>query len=111
MAAGPQHAAPPGCGSDEDEALEVLAYLVTSARTQVDEAAEYGPLRLVTAARRLAEFLRPRASGDFAAVIDALAEIPLLAVPRDDRQDYVEQLDGACRAVARHLSDRFAPDR
>jgi hypothetical protein len=31
---------------DEDEALEVLAYLVTAARTPgADEAAEYGPLR------------------------------------------------------------------
>ena len=26
---------------DEDDALDLLAYLVTSARTQVDEAAEY----------------------------------------------------------------------
>ena len=39
---------------NEDEALELLAYLITAARTQVDEAAEYGPLRLLTAARRLA---------------------------------------------------------
>ncbi len=38
---------------NEDEALELLAYLITAARTQVDEAAEYGPLRLLTAARRL----------------------------------------------------------
>src|SRR5215217_5443207 len=37
---------------DEDDALELLAYLVTAARTQVDEAAEYGPMRLLTAARR-----------------------------------------------------------
>ena len=33
----------------EDEALELLAFLVTAARTQLDEAAEYGPLRLLTA--------------------------------------------------------------
>ena len=38
----------------EDEALELLAFLVTAARTQLDEAAEYGPLRLLTAAGRLA---------------------------------------------------------
>lgn len=37
--------------------LEVLAYLVTAARTQVDEAAEYGPMRLLTAAQRIAEHL------------------------------------------------------
>src|SRR3954471_9290713 len=45
---------------DEDEALELLAYLVTAARTQVDEAAEYGPLRLLTAAVRLSERIAPR---------------------------------------------------
>ena len=37
----------------EDEALELLAFLITAARTQLDEAAEYGPLRMLTAAGRL----------------------------------------------------------
>ena len=41
----------------EDEALELLAFLVTAARTQMDEAAEYGLLRLLTAAGRLAAFI------------------------------------------------------
>jgi hypothetical protein len=40
----------------EDEALELLAFLITAARTQLDEAAAYGPLRLLTAAGRLADF-------------------------------------------------------
>ena len=52
---------------DEDEALELLAYLLTAARTQVDEAAEYGPLRLLTAAHRLADRIAPRSSGGTAA--------------------------------------------
>ena len=38
----------------EEDALELLAFLVTAARTQVDEAAEYGSLRLLTAAGRVA---------------------------------------------------------
>jgi hypothetical protein len=36
----------------EAEGLELLAYLVTAARTQLDEAAEYGPFRLLTPPRR-----------------------------------------------------------
>jgi hypothetical protein len=36
----------------EDEALELLAFLVTAARTQVDKPHEYGPLRLLTAAKK-----------------------------------------------------------
>jgi hypothetical protein len=51
---------PPVWVLDEDEALELLAYLINAARTQVEEAAEYGPLRLLTAARRLAERIAPR---------------------------------------------------
>ena len=68
---------------DEDDALELLAYLVTAARTQVDEAAEYGPMRLLTAAHRLAEAMGPRASAATAAALAGpLADMPLLAVPR-----------------------------
>jgi Family of unknown function (DUF6092) len=43
-------AATPPMVLTEDEALELLAFLVTAARTQLDEAAEYGSLRLLTAA-------------------------------------------------------------
>jgi hypothetical protein len=49
----------------EDEALELLAFLIAAARTQLDEAAEYGPLRMLTAAGRLAGLpsaIRPRSA-------------------------------------------------
>jgi hypothetical protein len=93
---------------DEDDALELLAYLVTSARTQVDEAAEYGPMRLLTAAHRLAEAMGPRSTAETAdALTESLAGMPLLAVPRGDRTEYVEQLDAACRSMAAHLRARY----
>ena len=93
---------------DEDEALELLAYLITAARTQVDEAAEYGPLRLLTAAHRLADAIAPRSSEATAAfVAGPLAQMPELAVPRDEREQYVGRLDELCRALtARWASDR-----
>lgn len=95
---------------DEDDALELLAYLVTSARTQVDEAAEYAPMRLLTAAHRLAEAMRGRASAETAATLDGpLSGMPLLAVPRGDRAQYVEQLDDVCRSLAAHLTAKYAP--
>jgi hypothetical protein len=93
----------------EDEALELLAYLITAARTQVDEAAEYGPLRLLTAARRLGAAIAPRASeGTARFVAESLAGMPELALPRDGREEYVTRLDELCRAVAAHLTDHFA---
>lgn len=96
---------------DEDDALELLAYLVTAARTQVDEAAEYGPMRLLTAAHRLAEAMGPRSSEETAAALAGpLADMPLLAVPRE-RTEYVEQLDAVCRSLAAHLSSLYGAEK
>ncbi|OLT12831.1 hypothetical protein BJF78_23520 [Pseudonocardia sp. CNS-139] len=93
---------------DEDTALELLAYLVTAARTQVDEAAEYGPLRLLTAARRLGAAIAPRASAGTAAfAAGPLDAVPELAVPREGREQYVARLDDLCRALAAHLTAHF----
>jgi Family of unknown function (DUF6092) len=97
---------------DEDEAVELLAYLITAARTQVDEAAEYGPMRLLTAAHRLAERIAPRSSRATAAFVhDELDPVPELAVPRTGRDEYVARLDELCRSLAAHLTARWAPDR
>jgi Family of unknown function (DUF6092) len=103
--------APPGWVLAEDEALELLAYLVTAARTQVDEAAEYGPLRLLTAAHRLGQAIAPRSSDATAAFVrSSLYLMPELAVPRAGREEYVARLDELCRSLAAHLVGRFAPD-
>jgi len=99
---------------NEDEALELVAYLVTAARTQVDESAEYGPLRLLTAARRLMEAIDSRSSEETRELVAGpLQRMPLLAVPRADgtdmtRAEYVAALDELCRAIAGLLTTRFA---
>jgi Family of unknown function (DUF6092) len=96
---------------DEDEALELLGYLISAARTQVDEAAEYGPLRLLTAAHRLADRIAPRSSEATAGFIAGpLDQVPELAVPRAGREEYVGRLDDLCRALAAHLTARWAPE-
>src|SRR5262245_50090062 len=93
---------------DEDDALELLALLITSARTQVDEAAEYGPMRLLIAAHRLGEMIVSRSSDATGALVTGPSQrMPLLAVPRDDRDGYVARLDDLCRAVAEHLTVRY----
>jgi len=96
----------------EDEALELMAFLVTAARTQVDEAAEYGSLRLLTAAGRLAEFISERVSpetGEF--LRGPLRQMPDLAVRTADPGGYVAALDRVCRAVGEHLVAHFGLDR
>jgi hypothetical protein len=93
----------------EEEALEVLAYLVTAARTQVDEAAEYGPLRLITAAGRLADFVAPRASPGLRELLTGpLSEMPTTATRSND-PEYAAKLDAVCGALADYLVDRNRP--
>ena len=88
----------------EDEAVELLAYLVTAARTQLDEAAEYGPLRLLTAARRLGELIAPRSSEPLRELVNGplqgLGPVPLS--DDNDRGEFAAQLDMICVAVADH---------
>jgi hypothetical protein len=92
----------------EDQALELLAFLVTAARTQVDEAPEYGPMRLMTAAARLMDMVQRRvseATREF--LVDAGGSVPALATPMSDPDDYARRLDVLCAAVATHLEARF----
>jgi Family of unknown function (DUF6092) len=93
----------------EDEAVELLAYLVTAARTQLDEAAEYGPLRLLTAARRLGEMIAPRSSQPLRDLVTGplqdLGPVPLSE--DDDRGEFAAQLDTTCVAVADHAMQRL----
>src|SRR5262245_519663 len=92
----------------EDEALELLAFLVTAARTQVDEAPEYAPLRLLTAAQRLGEAILARVSPATRQVLAAsLSQLVPLDTPSADPDGYRAKLDGLCAALARHLVAHF----
>jgi Family of unknown function (DUF6092) len=97
---------------DEDDALDLLAFLVTAARTQLDEAREYGPMRLLMAAHRLADAMAPRSSSETRSLIEQdMPRMPALAVPRGDgAEDYVARLDTLCAAVGAVLARRYAPE-
>ena len=96
----------------EDEALELMAFLVTAARTQIDEATEYGSLRLLTAAGRLADIIVGRVSPETRAFLTGpLKQVPGLAVRTADPDGYVAALDGVCHAMGRHLATHFGLDK
>lgn len=97
---------------DEGDAVELLVYLVTSARTQVDEAAEYAPMRLLTAAGRLAEMAEPNASAGLRPLLrDIRQGFSETAVRAGDPAGYVERLDALCRTVAEYLVRSLGLDR
>ena len=92
----------------EDEALELLAFLVTAARTQVDEPPEYAPLRLLTAAQRLGEAIREHVSpGTRRLLSGPLRHISAVQTPSADPDGYTATLDAMCAAIARHLVAHF----
>jgi hypothetical protein len=92
----------------EDEALELLAFLVTAARTQVDEPPEYAPLRLLTAAQRPGEAVIERVSpGTRRLLSGPLRHIAAVETPSADADDYTTKLDAMCAAIAQRLVAHF----
>jgi Family of unknown function (DUF6092) len=80
--------------------MEVLAYLITAARTQVDEAAEYAPMRLLTAAQKLGRHMAGEASGPIRELLWVLDTFAPTSTRRTDRAAYVAKLDALCVALA-----------
>lgn len=89
----------------EQEVIELLAYLITSARGLLHEEKDYGPLRLLNAAQRLSNLALPRASDQTALFLTMLTEeIPVWHRERKrDLGKYAVLIDEGCRAVAREL--------
>ena len=92
----------------EDEALELLAFLVTAARTQIDEPPEYAPLRLLTAARRLGDVILDRVSpGTRHLLSGPMQQLSEVQTPSADPDGYCTKLDALCATLARHLIAHF----
>ena len=88
----------------EDEAIELLALLITSARIQLDEPAQYGPLRLLTATERLSSVIAERSSDKSRAFLQGNIErIPDMHMMMSDVDAYTQGLDELCREVAECL--------
>jgi Family of unknown function (DUF6092) len=85
-----------------ESALEVLAFLVTAARTQTEEAAEYGPMRLLMGARALAQGMAPHVGTNptLRALVDEVAALEPVRTPTRDREAYLATLDALCERVA-----------
>jgi hypothetical protein len=86
----------------KESALEVLAFLVTAARTQTEEAAEYGPMRLLMGARLLAEGMSAGVSDDdtLRGLVTEVAALEPVRTPTRDRDAYLATLDALCLRVA-----------
>ena len=59
----------------EAEAMELFAFLLASARTQLDDPATYATMRLLTAAENLRRFIRERVSPETLALLEQTDEL------------------------------------
>lgn len=91
----------------EQEAVELVAFLVTSAHGLATEPTEYGPMRLLEAARRLSSRAATRSSDRTTTLFDALTEdiSTWIQERRRDPAGASDVLDEVCRRLARHLKE------
>ncbi len=86
----------------EAEALELFAFLLSSARTQIDDPALYASMRLLTAAEKLREFTRKRVSPETEALFSNTDELTTRAqIYMSDLEAYSADLDELCRMTAK----------
>jgi hypothetical protein len=92
----------------EDEALELLAYLLTSAQGCINQPPDYSVLRIVSAADRMARTWAPRASGDLAAYLEELGtRMPTEAARMDvDMEGFTTYLAEQVRVLAKIVKQR-----
>ena len=91
----------------EDEAIELFAFLLTSARSQLDDPCEYASMRLLSAAEDLRERIAGRVSPELAAMFERTVPVSADAQEQvNDRDTYTERLDELCRIVAATLVER-----
>jgi hypothetical protein len=91
----------------EDEAVELFAYLLTSARTQLDDPARYASMRLLSAAETLRDRIAGRVSPELAATLEATVGPASVAQEQvNDLGIYTRDLDELCAIVARALVAR-----
>jgi len=88
----------------EEEAVELLTFLVAAARTQLDDPYRYGSMRLLTAAEKLRDAVMPRCSQplrDMMGETVAMSEHAQLSIKEIEK--YTAAIDALNEVVARYV--------
>jgi hypothetical protein len=92
----------------EDEAIELFAFLITSARSQLDDPCRYASMRLLTAAEELRHRIVDRVTPDTRAILRATEPKTSFAQTHtNDLEAYTAALDELCAETAGFLVERF----
>ena len=92
----------------EDEAIELFAYLMTSARSQLDDPCQYASMRLLTAAEELRDRIVNRVGPEARALFErTLTTTAFAQTNTNDLDAYTSALDELCADTARFLVERL----
>jgi hypothetical protein len=95
----------------EEEGLELLAFLFSSARIQLDEPCQYASMRLLSAAEKMRDFIRERVSSDTRQLLDGTDDMTTYAqIHIAELECYTDTLDELCRHFARYLVEKSGLD-
>jgi hypothetical protein len=91
----------------EDQAIELFTFLITSARTQLDEPCLYASMRLITAAELLRNFIAEHTSPDAQKLLTTTVEkMEHAQINMNDVDTYTTTLDELCGMVAHYLVEQ-----
>jgi len=99
---------------NENEAIELLAYILTSSEGLMEEPPHYAILRMVSIADRMAGMWAPRASGDLAKYLDDLNKrmpVESAATQGDDIESFEKYLKVKIGELANIVKDRDFEDQ
>ena len=92
----------------EDEAIELFAFLMTSARSQLDDPCRYASMRLLTAAEELRDRIAERVGPETRELLRSTGDETAFAQTHtNDLEAYTATLDELCTRTARFLVGRF----
>jgi hypothetical protein len=92
----------------EDEAIELFAFLMTSARSQLDDPCRYASMRLLTAAEELRDRIFDRVTPKTRELFrQTQPKTRFAQTHTNDLEAYTATLDELCTETARFLVARF----
>ena len=92
---------------NEDQAVELIALFLSSARLLISEPAAYGPLRLLTATERLSTMIIKDVSPPTRKLLQlCIDRIPHTYTLANEVKEYAAAMDELCEALGQCLVDR-----
>lgn len=91
----------------EEQAVELFTFLISAARTQLNDPHHYASMRLLTAAEMLRDFITEQTSSDMQKMLnDTVDKSEHAQIIMNDTDAFADVLDDLCVMVAQFLVER-----